>query len=70
MRAARFEVAPELLEDLLGLPSGARLIGAAYDPTRSSVTLVVDDPDLPEAPVPHHASPTARVRSWIWNLSA
>lgn len=74
MRAARFQVAGELLRQLLHMPDTASFAAAqvtSFDP--SIVEFVCFDESLPESPRPHDAMPTVSQDgdeyTWDWGLS-
>jgi hypothetical protein len=72
VRAARFDVAEELLRELLHLPARARIVGVSFryvDSEHKALTFIVDDPALPEADFPHDCSPTVtHALQWQWNI--
>jgi hypothetical protein len=69
MRAARFTVSSELLAELLNMPKGSTIIGAAFMHSgHGGIELVVDHPDLPESTAPTECLPTLKRIEWDWGL--
>ena len=57
LRLGIIPVSVELLEEMLAIPSGYRIVGLSYDEVQRTLNLMVMSPELPEAiegePLPH-----------------
>jgi hypothetical protein len=69
VRAARFTVSAELLAEVLNMPKGSTIIGAAFMHSgHGGIELVVDHPDMPESTAPTECLPTLKRIEWDWGL--
>lgn len=74
MNAAVFKVHGQVLGGLIHMPTTAKIVDAEAD-YDGNVTFTVIDPDLPDAPYAHAATPTVTILTgpddyvWDWGLS-
>ncbi len=73
MNAAVFKVHGAVLGGLIHMPSTAKIVDSETD-YDGNVTFTVIDPDLPDAPFPHAATPTVTILTnpddfvWDWGI--
>lgn len=68
-----FDLSPELIERVLGIPEGHQIVGAFWNFETSTIRLFVEGPDLPEVDegVPlRTVKPVIRDGEFDWNLDA
>lgn len=75
MRAASFNLSPELLAEVLHLPPTATIFSAHSYITRDGrvlIQVVADDSTLPEADAPHETVPRVTLEGghiwWHWDV--
>jgi hypothetical protein len=68
MKAARFRIGNEMLQQVLHMPAGCWIMEASMSDDGLSVVLVVTDPALPEAAEPHDVEPVVKRYEWDWGL--